>query len=120
MRRLILFPVSWPDKNLSSNARVHWAKRAKATKAAREEAFWSAKSVGIDNLARAERYDVLVEFYPPDRRKRDPHNYPMLAKSALDGLADALGCDDNAFNVTWKAHPFDGKGGVLISVQGAE
>jgi crossover junction endodeoxyribonuclease RusA len=120
VRRLILFPVSWPDKNLSSNARVHWAKKAKATKAAREEAYWSAKSKGIDNLTRAERYDVLVEFYPPDRRKRDAHNFPAMVKGHLDGLADALGCDDNAFNVTWKAHAFDGKGGVLISVQGAE
>jgi crossover junction endodeoxyribonuclease RusA len=119
MRRLILFPVAWPDKNLSSNARVHWAKRAKATKAAREEAYWSAKSCGIDNLTRAERYDVLVEFYPPDRRKRDAHNLPFMAKAALDGLQDALGCDDNSFNVTWKAHEYDGRGGVLITVVGA-
>lgn len=120
MRGLILFAVAWPDKNLSSNARVHWAKKAKATKAAREEAYWSAKAAGIDNLTRADRYDVLVEFYPPDRRKRDAHNFPVMAKAHLDGLQDALGCDDNAFNVIWKAHPFDGRGGVLISVTGAQ
>lgn len=120
MRGLILFPVSWPDKNLSSNARIHWSKRAKATKAARDEAFWSAKSAGIDNLTRSDRYQVLVEFYPPDRRKRDAHNFPMLVKAHLDGLQDALDCDDNKFDVTYKAHPFDGKGGVLISVAGAE
>ena len=118
MKSLTIFPVAWPHRHLSSNARVHWTKRAKATKAAREEAYYAAKKAGIDNLTRADFYDVLVEFYPPDRRKRDAHNLPFSAKAVIDGLQDALGCDDNSFDVTWKAHPFDGRGGVLITVVG--
>jgi crossover junction endodeoxyribonuclease RusA len=117
MTRLILFALPWPDKTLSSNARVHWSKRSKATKAAREEAAWSAIAAGIKNIS-GERYDVLVEFYPPDRRKRDAHNFPAMVKGHIDGIADAIGCDDNLFDVTFKAHPFDGKGGVLFTVAG--
>lgn len=116
MRRLILFACTWPHKDLSSNARVHWSKKAKAAKAAREEAMWSAIAAGVKNLEPSERYDVLVEFYPPDRRKRDAHNFPMLCKSHLDGIQDAIGCDDNRFDVTFKAHEFDGRGGVLFTV----
>ena len=39
---------------------------------------------------------ITVKLYPPDRRRRDAHNY---LKVLLDGVAEGLGVDDKWFLV---------------------
>ena len=87
--------LSWPPKELSPNARVHWAKKAKAAKAYRLECFLIAKAAGI----KAPEGKILwtVEFFPPSRRAYDDDNLLARMKSARDGIADALGVDDRRF-----------------------
>ena len=90
--------LSWPDSRLASNARVHWRPKAAATKAARHEAWAIAKTRQLPKWPNAR---LTFTFYPPDRRRRDMQNMPHLCKAYIDGIADAMGCDDHKFRCVW-------------------
>lgn len=100
MNELVL---PWPDRRLHPNARVHWAQRSKAVKAARHEAGILTMRAGWQAIALPPgRLHLWLDFYPPDRRKRDDDGLLSSMKSARDGIADALGIDDARF----VSHPF--------------
>lgn len=116
--RNYLLRISWPNlKVLGSNSRAHWAQKAKAVKAYREEAWAEAKHRGV-----TQRPDAVLQFYfyPPDNRKRDAHNMPAAMKAVIDGIADAMGCDDKGFRCLYpSAFEKPSKGGaVLVEIQG--
>lgn len=92
----VTFP--WPTKELSPNARVHWAVLAKAKKAYRLACFALAKQAKVIAPGMG---DIRVEmtFYPPSRRDRDGDNLIASMKSGLDGLADAMGVNDKRFKI---------------------
>lgn len=55
------------------------------------------------------------QFHPPDRRRRDLSNMPATAKSQIDGIAQAMGCDDEGFRCIWPtAFSEPVKGGCVI------
>ena len=95
VRPLIL---PWPARILHPNARTHWGPKAKATKAAKAEAWALAKAGGFD---RVDWLDgplfVWITFYPPDRRHRDADGLLSSMKAALDGIALAMGVNDRRF-----------------------
>lgn len=95
--------LPFPPKDLSPNARLHWAQLSRAKKAYRHACWVLAKEAGLDarEAAGASAVDVHLAFYPPDRRPRDGDNMLAAMKAGLDGLADALGIDDRAFRVTF-------------------
>lgn len=96
-RELVL---PWPHRDLHPNSRGHWSKRAKAAKAARQLAWGLTLQVltvaDLDNLPEG-RLHLWLDFYPPDRRKRDDDGLLSSMKPWLDGIADALGVDDRRF-----------------------
>lgn len=77
-------PVGIPLIN--ANRRQHWAAKAKLTRALREAALVCARRDHIPHLTRAH---IIVEFRPPDRRRRDVHNLYPSAKACIDGVVDA-------------------------------
>lgn len=91
--------LPWPPKELSPNARVHWAQRARRAKAYRRACYWLAKAHGHRPAADG-RLCVVVEFVPPDRRARDRDNMLASIKAGLDGVAEALGVNDARFDLT--------------------
>lgn len=95
--------LPWPDRNLHPNARPNrWAK-AKATKAARQDAHLRALEAGWHLVKLPEgRLHLWVTFYPPNSRKRDDDGLLAAFKAARDGIADALKIDDSRFI----SHPF--------------
>ena len=100
MKPLVL---PWPSRDLHPNARVHWGKRGKATKAARAGAHLLALEAGWHRMALPEgRLHLWIDFYPPDRRRRDDDGLLASMKAARDGIADALGIDDARF----VSHPY--------------
>jgi Endodeoxyribonuclease RusA. len=100
MRDLIL---PWPSRDLHPNARVHWSRRARAAKSARRAADALAREAGWCRMELpAGRLHLWIDAYPPDRRRRDTDGVLSSLKSALDGIADALGVDDRRF----VPHPF--------------
>jgi len=113
--------LPWPDKHLSPNQRVHWAKRAKASKQARKIAFSLAQQAGWDKNSFLEmnrccvpdiysidyltkRYDLILDFYPPNKRRRDDDNLIASFKPYRDGIASALGMDDFRFRTVATIH----------------
>lgn len=109
--------LPWPPKDLSPNARLHWAALARAKKAYRTACWLHARKAGMSaaTLLGAEKAEVHLVFYPPDRRSRDADNMLASMKAGLDGLADALKVDDSAFKVTFDVSDDIG-GMVKVSV----
>lgn len=90
-----MIELPWPPRELSPNARVHWARRSKAAKAYKQACYLLTKQAGIQ--APEGRVLLALEFAPPDRRRRDDDNILAAFKSGRDGIADALGIDDSRF-----------------------
>lgn len=99
--RLNKITLSWPPKQLNPNARVHWAKKASVVKGYRAECYILTKQSGVE-LPKTDKLHLIVDFYQPDKRRRDQDNMQASMKAAYDGIADALGVNDNLFVI----HPF--------------
>lgn len=113
--------LSWPPKELSPNARVHFRTKAPITKAYRESAYWLARHVEdfgtlISCWGDGPIY-VSLTFHPPDKRRRDLDGMFSSIKAGLDGIADALGVNDQRFEFTLRrAEPCKG-GKVVIEIR---
>lgn len=109
--------LPWPPKELSPNARTHWAKLAAVKKAYRTECFMQARIAGVTRQ-KATRAHISISFVPPDRRGRDLDNCLASIKAGLDGIADALFIDDKHWTITLEMSPeIDGMVKVGIEVQ---
>ncbi len=112
MGRSYLLRLSWPSPALSSNARGHWSKKAKAVRAYRLEAWAVAKNRMVPHWPHA---TLTFTFYPPDRQRRDAQNLPHMMKPVIDGIADAVGVDDHGFRCVFPSRLADPvKGGVVM------
>ena len=95
--------LPWPNRDLHPNARVHRMVLAKAKKAARAEAHLLTLQAKWKTLHLPDgRLHLWIDFYPPDRRRRDDDGLLSSMKAARDGIADALGIDDHRF----VSHPY--------------
>ena len=103
--------LPWPPAECSPNARVHWSKKSRAAKAYRSACHLLAKQAGIK--APEGEALLLLEFVPPDRRRRDDDNLLAMFKAGRDGLADALGIDDNVFATQIRVSKETIKGGAV-------
>jgi crossover junction endodeoxyribonuclease RusA len=93
------FTMPWPPTTLSPNARVHWAKLAKAKKEFRQACAWTALSQGARPIE-AKGLHVTLTFYPPSRRAIDLDNCLARFKAGIDGLVDVLKVDDSKWRIT--------------------
>jgi crossover junction endodeoxyribonuclease RusA len=96
--------LPWPHKDLSPNARVHWARKAKAVRTSRSIAFYDtvrARRIK-DMVAAAKGLSVYYVFYPADNRRRDLDNLIASTKAYTDGIAQALGVDDSTFKLGYR------------------
>lgn len=111
--------LPWPDRRLAPHAKGHWRPKAHATKAARWVGCWHGKNAKLPKDPEAR---LIFTFHPPDNRRRDLHNMPAMMKAYIDGLADAMGVDDNKFRCLWPGHfakVVDG-GAVVIEIKGRQ
>ena len=106
--------LPWPPSELSPNARVHWAKKARIAKDYRRWAHLLA--CGAKAPVGLETAKVSITFNPPDRRARDLDNMLASMKSGLDGIAAAIGVDDSKWAIKIeKGQPVKG-GAVIVQV----
>lgn len=96
---MIAIDLPWPSKDLHPNARVHWARKARATKRARSDATLCAMASGAKHIA-AERLSVLATFSPPDNRRRDEDGMLSACKAYFDAIAVVVGVDDYRWKVS--------------------
>lgn len=93
----ITIRLPWPDRALHSNSRAHWAVKHRATAKARYDAAMVARAEKLPCWPNA---TILIEYYPPSFRG-DAQNTPTSLKAYIDGIADAMGCDDRGFAVDY-------------------
>lgn len=93
--------LPWPPKELSPNARNHWAVIARAKRIYRTECWAATKEVS-NGIALIGNYKIPLEvtFYPPNKRHYDLDNCLASIKAGLDGIADALQVNDHRFALT--------------------
>lgn len=84
--------LSWPHRDLSSNARKHRLTVSRRAKVYRHEAWALSKKAKLP--ASPSGAVLTFTYHPPDERRRDAQNMPHMLKSAIDGISDALRCDD--------------------------
>jgi crossover junction endodeoxyribonuclease RusA len=111
----ISLTLPYPDRDLNPNSRIHWATKARVTKAARHEAGWAVRRL-LKAKPDWQRASVSLTFCPPDERRRDLQNCIGSAKALIDGIADALGIDDSRFDVRYAFGPVTKGGAVVVTI----
>lgn len=109
--------LPWPSTALTPHAKGHWFTKANATRKARRDAYYIALDAKVQPNPTA---ILTVTYHPPNNARRDCANMHGRMKAAIDGIADAMGCDDNGFRVRFPdsfAEVVRG-GCVVIEVQG--
>jgi crossover junction endodeoxyribonuclease RusA len=112
----IILHLPWPARPLWQNSPRggHWSTKAKAIKAARND----AALIGLEGGLRAYKgkaVRMVWQFHPPSRRKVDVPNLIGALKAHIDGLADAIGIDDSTFRMAFPevlSEPV--KGGLIV------
>ena len=82
---VIILPL--PPRELSPNARPHWAAKARAVKRYRQTAWLCALAVRPSEPIQTAR--VTSRFFFRNRRRRDRDNLLASLKPAFDGIAGA-------------------------------
>lgn len=106
---ILTFP--WPPRELSPNARVHWAKKARAAKKYKNNCGWICKAAKLPRIAPGPVHLAIVA-YPPDNRHRDADNIMASLKNCQDAISWGFGINDRYFtsNFDWGRVM---KGGVI-------
>ena len=80
-----------PPRELSPNARLHWARLRKAKAAAKEELVALLIEQGCVQDPLWERAHLKVTFVAADKRRRDLDNLIAACKPWIDGLVGVNG-----------------------------
>lgn len=119
--RALELVLPWPSKDLSPNGRVHWSRKAKATKHARQTAVVVAHEAGWRALQLPPgKLHLWVSFHQaPGKALPDDDNMLGRFKAYRDGIAQVLGIDDKRFI----SHPFVSserrpRGQVVVRITG--
>lgn len=121
--RAFTLQLSWPASALMQNRHDgrHWSFAVNEKATYRKEGYLLALSaintVGWEARDDA-RYRITMVFHPPDLRRRDVSNLHAAMKSALDGIAGAMGVDDSNFvEHTQRAGHTVERGRVVVNVE---
>ena len=108
--------LPFPNGKISPNRAkgVHWG----ATSSLKGRQFDDAFMLTMQLTGGVKRPDkempMKVVFCEPDRRKRDLDNCLAAAKSAIDGIASALGVNDKNFSPITIIRGVVVKGGLMV------
>jgi crossover junction endodeoxyribonuclease RusA len=115
--------LSWPAKELSPNARVHFMVLSRFKKAAKNEAGWATKIVRPFDWGHDGPIAVGIKACPPKNwATGDKDNLVSRMKAHLDSIAEVLGVNDKQFDspiVTWGDKCERGKVTVTITPRDA-
>lgn len=110
--------LPFPSAVLSPNGRAHWTVRARATKAARQTAFFLTKAARLPVLTPP--ITVNLTFHPHAKYRFDVDGLQSRCKAYFDGIADALGVDDVHFRPVSIIGAPKRPGCVVVTLRGAE
>lgn len=91
--------LPYAHKSLWPNGRAHWGEKAKQTKLHRAWGFAAARAaLPVCFKHNGEPIPVSIAIYAkPSGQLPDADNVLASCKAYLDGIADALGVNDNVF-----------------------
>jgi crossover junction endodeoxyribonuclease RusA len=113
--------LPWPPRELHPNTRIHWAKKAPKTRAARQwaqTATWKAGVRGNDQDIPI-AIKATVVFCPPDKRARDIDGMLSSIKAYLDGISDVIGVDDSKWQLALRREDPRKGGAVFVELEAA-
>lgn len=117
---MIVVSLPWPPLELNPNKRLHWSRKSRAARLYRNMCYVLARNAISEHqhhFAGVRKMVLAIEFCPPDKRRRDDDNMLAAFKAGRDGLADALGVDDNKFVTSFEVcAPVEG-GAVRVTIQ---
>ena len=98
--------LPWPPSELNPNQsqKIHWAKKNRIAQDYKAACWWLCKSAKLKAPSTDGKIHVWLDFYPPDRRRRDEDNAIASMKHGLDGVAKAIGVDDSRFKLMHEFH----------------
>lgn len=113
--------LPWPAKELSPNARPHWAAKSASVRLARQTArltMLAELNLNRDreSLVGAECIRLRWTFHPPSRRSYDKDNLQAQMKSYQDGIADALDVNDSKFDSVYEFGEVLKGGKVIVEI----
>lgn len=112
--------LPFPSRFLSPNARVHWTKKSGEAKRHRKAAWALTLAALKGDKPDWKAVKMTLAFHPPNRHHYDADNLLARSKSQIDGIADALGMDDNKFSFAFSVgEPIKG-GAVIVTIQNGE
>ncbi len=111
----IVLPFPHPDLNPNRANGRHWGALAKLKKDARLQAYLETRKVlnGKKHVFSG-LISLTLTFFMVDHRKRDADNLLASAKSALDGVAEALEINDHSFEPVIIRRVYGASESVLI------
>lgn len=99
-----MIELPFPAKILWPNGRGHWAARNRAFQAHKQWAWAMGRAAGVHGYVQLDpakppepRVRWSATFYPKTRHKIDRDNAAASLKAYQDGLAQAMGLNDSAF-----------------------
>lgn len=95
----LIIRLPFPPAELSPNRKngKYWGSTISAKKSQREAAYYATKQASSAFQIPDGYIPLSLLFLTPDKRHRDLDNLLSSAKSAIDGMAKALGIDDSRF-----------------------
>ena len=110
--------LPWPDSSLAPNRKNgrHWG----AVHSAKVKRLADARYLALAAM-RQQGYapppgtlPLVVTFHAPDKRRRDLDNLLAALKADFDGVAQALGVDDQQFEPLTLRRGAPVKGGLVV------
>lgn len=99
----IILPYTPAKLNPNRSKTLTSFEYAREFKKYKQQAFFLTKEAlggkPAPDCSQLESLPLYLTFYPPDRRKRDDDNMIASFKAGRDGIAQALGIDDNLFHI---------------------
>jgi crossover junction endodeoxyribonuclease RusA len=108
--------LPWMPSALRPNAASpgNWRKKSSAAAKYRADCLTLSKASkpAIEHGA----YEMVIDFYPPDRRRRDLDNMLASFKQGIDAVCEAIGIDDYGLSFRLRrCEPVKG-GKVVVSL----
>ena len=117
----LTFQLPWPNPALSPNraAGKHWGSTAALRQKAKSDGFTLARAAEKQFYGLLGDIALTLTFAAPDQRRRDRDNLLSACKSALDGIALAIGVDDSQFEPVTLKRDYDANknGFVLVELE---
>lgn len=99
----IVLPYTPSKLNPNRSKSLTSVEYAREFKRYKRQAFLLTKEAlrgkGVPDCSGLEKLPLYLTFFPPDKRKRDDDNMVASFKAGRDGIAQALGVDDNLFHL---------------------